>query len=89
MLAVKAFYENGNIQWLEKPPVQRAEILVVFDVEQKFEKKSERKAEKELALETSKNILEKYRGCVKNPDFNYEKEREEWLNEKFGCSLTR
>jgi len=33
MLAVKAFYENGSIQWVEKPPVERAEILVVFPAE--------------------------------------------------------
>jgi len=79
MLAIKAFYEDGNIQWIEPPPVQKAEILVVFSVE----KEPLKSVLKKSALETV-NILDKYRGCIKNPDFDYEKERDEWLDEKYG-----
>ena len=38
MLAVKALYDNGSIQWLGKPPVQRAEIIVVFTSERETKK---------------------------------------------------
>ena len=35
MLAVKAEYENGQIRWLEKPPVQQAQdVIVVFQTEE-------------------------------------------------------
>ena len=78
MLAVKAFYENGNIRWIEQPPVQKAEILVVFSEEPL--KPTLEKA----GFETTVNILDKYRGCIKTPDFDHEKERDEWLNEKYG-----
>ncbi|MDD4735274.1 MAG: hypothetical protein PHP44_04120 [Kiritimatiellae bacterium] len=34
MLAVKAEYENGQVRWLEKPPVaQPQDVIVVFQME--------------------------------------------------------
>jgi len=82
MLAIKAFYENGNIQWLEKPPLQKAEIIVVFTSENEQKESTIKKFDGEETL----NILDKYRGCIKIPNFDYEKERDDWLNEKYGAS---
>ena len=82
MLAVKAFYENGSIQWVDKPPVERAEILVVFPAESSLEKPTRKK----YPQNGTTNILDKYRGCIKNPDFDYEQERDERLYEKYGSS---
>jgi len=80
MLAVKALYENGNIQWLEKPPLQKSEILVVF----KSEAEQKKHVDKKTHAKDKSNLLDKYRGCIKNLDFDYEKEKVERLDEKYG-----
>ena len=80
MLAIKAFYDNGNIQWLGKPPVKRAEIIVVFSTVNEQSKTSR----SEMSTEEALRILDKYTGCIQNPDFDYEKEKDKYFNEKFG-----
>ena len=80
MLAVKALYDNGSIQWLGKPPVQRAEIIVVFT----GEREPEKPASNEMSTEEAMRILDKYTGCIQNPDFDYEREKDEYFNEKYG-----
>ena len=76
--AIKAVFENGNIKLLEKPPLnlENLEVTVLFKINQEPK-------EKFMSKEESLRILKKYSGTLRG-DFDYEKERDEWLEEKYG-----
>jgi len=75
MQAINAVYENGNIKWIEKPPMVNTKVIVIFTEETvKNENMSNEKALK---------ILAEFKGCIKG-DIDYEKERDEYLSEKYG-----
>ena len=78
MLAVKAKFENGSLKWLDKPPAINAEVMVVFSFENDKEK-----PQKKLSNEEAIRILNKYAGSI-DREFDYEKERDEYFNEKYG-----
>ena len=75
MQAINAVYENGNIKWSEKPPMLNAKVIVVFTEEAVKKEK--------MSTEEALRILAKCKGCIKG-DIDYEKERDEYLNEKYG-----
>ncbi|MCL2222808.1 MAG: hypothetical protein FWC20_10765 [Oscillospiraceae bacterium] len=77
LTSVKAKYDNGKIEWLEKPPLTTADIVVVFSIEQ------EHPARQEMSTEEAMRILNKYAGSI-DRDFDYEKEKDEYFNEKYG-----
>ena len=75
---VKALYENGHIRLLEQPPInlENTEISVIFNV------KPEQK-ERTMSKEEAFRILKKYARRLP-ADFDYEKERDAYLEEKYG-----
>ena len=79
MIAIKAKVENGNLTWLENPPLVNAEVLVVFAAPAK----NMRRTKKKMSNEESLRILNKYAGSI-DRDFDYEKEKDEYFNEKYG-----
>ena len=79
MLAVKALYKNGNIQWVDKPPAVNAEVMVVFSVENLPVTEARQKMSNDKAMQ----ILNKYAGSI-DRDIDYDKERDEYFNEKYG-----
>ena len=77
MQAINAIYENGNIRWIGKPPmINNAKVIVVF-TEEAVKKEN-------MSTEEALRILAKFKGCIKG-DIDYEKERDEYLSEKYGC----
>jgi len=81
LTTVKARYENGNITWLEKPPANNADIVVVFSTEKKIGRDGQK-----MTTEEALNLLSRFKGCIEDNNFDYEQEREDWLNEKYGYS---
>jgi len=79
LTSVKAKYNNGKIEWIEKPPLTTADIVVVFSVEQE----QERPVRQEMTTEEALRILNKYAGSI-DRDFDYEKEKDEYFDEKYG-----
>ena len=41
-------------------------------------------SKQKMSTEEALDILSRFRGCIKSEDFDYEKERDEWLDEKYG-----
>ena len=77
MQAIKAVFENGSIRWIEKPPIDNidnVEVTVLFPARQEWDKMSD---------EEVMRLLREFTGII-DRDIDYEKEREEYLNEKYG-----
>ena len=76
MQAIKAVFEKGNIRWIEEPPTDDSvEVTVLFPTKQK--------RKDGMSTEEALRIVEKYAGSITR-DIDYEKERDEYLNEKYG-----
>ena len=77
MQAIKAILENGNIRWIEKPPTDNAAVTVLFP-------QKRTKIEKGISMSNKEalRILKKYSGSL-DRDIDIEKERDEYLNEKY------
>jgi len=79
MLAVKARVENGNIKWLGDIPSFNADVIVVFATVAKPGHDKRKKMSNKEAM----RILNKYAGTIER-DIDYEKEKDEYFNEKYG-----
>jgi len=75
MQAINAIYENGNIKWIEKPPMISTKVIVVF-TEEAVNKKN-------ISTEEALRILNNFKGCIRG-NTDYEKEKDEYFNEKYG-----
>jgi len=76
MLAVQGVYESGRITLKSTAPMKKASVLVIFPVEAESPNKEVTRAE-------AFKRLKKYRRDAGN-NIDYEAERDEFLNEKYG-----
>jgi len=76
MLAVQGFYNNGVFEFKQSPPVKKGKFIMLFTEEEPPKKKI-------MSKEESLRILRKYSGSI-DRDIDIEKERDEYLNERYG-----
>ena len=76
MQAIHGVYDRGNYTLEKNPPSDRSKIIVIFTEDATAE-------EPGMSTEEALEILAKFKGCIKS-DFNYEKEKDEYFNEKYG-----
>ena len=74
MQAIQGVYDNGILKLERKAPAKKARVIVLF---------TEEETHKKVSAEEALKILYKHTGSIKN-DINFEKERDEYLNEKYG-----
>ena len=74
MQAIQGIYDNGRIKLDRKAPANKVRVIVVF---------AEEESRKKMSAEDALKILHKHTGSIKS-DIDFEKERDEYLNEKYG-----
>jgi len=74
MQAIQGVYDNGILKLDRKAPAVKARVIVVF---------TEEESRKKMSAEEALKILYKHAGSIKS-DIDFEKERDEYLNEKYG-----
>ena len=74
MQAIQGIYDNGILKLDKKAPATKSRVIVLFT-----EDGTRKKMPKDEALK----ILYKHAGSIKG-DMDLEKERDEYLNEKYG-----
>ena len=74
MQAIQGIYDNGRIKLDRKAPANKTKVIVVF---------TEEETRKKMSAEEALKILHKHTGSIKG-DIDFEKERDEYLNEKYG-----
>lgn len=74
MQAIQGVYDNGILKLDKKAPLSRSRVIVLFTEEEPRIKMSKNEALK---------VLYKHAGSIKD-DIDFEKERDEYLNEKYG-----
>jgi len=77
MLAIQGHYQNGILTLDKEAPLDDARVLVVFPIGENFNK------EEQMTTDEALLILDKYAGSI-DRDIDYEKERDEYFNEKYG-----
>ena len=78
MLAIQGFYNDGVFEFKQRPPVKKGKFIMLFPEENQ-------PAKKLMSKDESLRILRKYSGSI-DRDIDIEKERDEYLNEKYGGS---
>ena len=76
MQAIQGLYDNGKFSLERQAPVKKGKIIVLFSDEIVVE-------DRKMSTEEALRILDKYKGSIKG-DFDVEKERDEYLHEKYG-----
>ena len=76
MLAVQGIYESGRITLKNPAPMKKATVLVIFPAEVS-------NPNKEITRAEAFQRFKKYRRNG-NTEIDYEAERDEYLNEKYG-----
>jgi len=74
MQAIQGVYDNGILKLDRKAPVVKSRVIIVF---------TEEEPKRKMSAEEALKILNKHAGSIKG-DINFEKERDEHLNEKYG-----
>jgi len=74
MQAIQGIYDNGILKLDRKAPAKKARVIVLFTEEETHQK---------MSADEALQILHKHTGSIKN-DINFEKERDDYLNEKYG-----
>ena len=75
MQAIRGFYEDGMVKLDKKAPIRKGNIIMLFPQE---EKKVSRMSDEEAM-----RIFHEFTGSI-DCDMDYEKERDEYLHEKYG-----
>ena len=80
MTRIQGVYDNGMVTLEREAPAKQAQVTVIFhEGAEATRPKKKRSREEALAM------LEELRGCIKwEGEFDFEKERDEYLNEKYG-----
>ena len=76
MHAIQGFYENGAIKLDKQAPIRKGKIIVLFP-------EDETDVNYVMSDNEAFNLFRKFTGSI-NRDIDYEKERDEYHNEKFG-----
>lgn len=89
-----AFYDGKNLQIQNPPPFKKGEKFKIFIEKNEDEDLAERKKSFERMMEIVKKAAKehpvdsilKYKGCIKDDDFDYKQELIETLEEKYGIA---
>lgn len=73
MIAVQGEYDNGRIRLTEKPPMEKAQVLVIFP---------DNKGKTQLSLDVARKTFKEFTGSIKR-DINVKQELLEALDEKY------
>ena len=76
MQAILGFYENGAIKLEKQAPIQKGKIIVLFPEEEAI-------AMSDMSDDEAMRLFHKFTGSI-DRDIDYENERDEYLNEKYG-----
>ena len=74
MQAIRGVYDNGILKLDRKAPAIKSHVIVLF---------TEDETRKKMSADEALKILHKHTGSIKS-DIDFEKERDEYLNEKYG-----
>ena len=74
MQAIRGIYDNGILKLDRKAPSTKSRVIVLF---------TEEEERKKMSTDEALKILRKHTGSIKS-DIDFEKERDEYLNEKHG-----
>jgi hypothetical protein len=74
MQAIQGIYDNGILKLDRKAPATKSRVIVLF---------TENETRKKMSKDEALKILYKHAGSIKS-DIDFEKERDEYLNEKYG-----
>ena len=86
MQAIQGLYRNCVVMLDEKLPFDNVKVIVVFPGEDTVETRhNENFADKteEMSTEEALRIFHKYSGSISR-EIDYEKEKDDYLNEKYG-----
>lgn len=73
MQAIQGFYENGIVRLDKQAPIHKGKIIVLFPEEEK----------PKMSDEEAMRLFHKFTGSL-DGDIDFEKERDEYLNGKYG-----
>ena len=76
MQAIQGFYENGMVKLDKQAPIRKGKIIVLFPEEEIITKF-------EMSDDEAMCLFHKFTGSI-DRDIDFEKERDEYLNEKYG-----
>ena len=76
MQAIQGIYDNGTVRLDKKAPISRGKIIVLFPEQETYEKPL-------MTNEEAMRLFHKFTGSI-DRDIDMEKERDEYLNEKYG-----
>ena len=76
MQAIQGFYENGVVRLDKQAPIKRGRIIVFFPEEKT-------KNEAVMSDDEAMRLFNKFTGSI-DRDIDYERERGEYLSEKYG-----
>jgi len=81
MQAVQGFYNKGVLTLDKKAPLDKARVVVVFPTEEYvIEKPYENE---KMSTEEALRLFHSFTGSI-DRDIDYEKEKDEYMNEKYG-----
>ena len=75
MQAIQGFYENGTVKLDRQAPIYKGRIIVLFPEEKGND-------EIEMSENEAMRLFHKFTGSI-DRDIDFEKERDEYLNEKY------
>ncbi|MCL2377841.1 MAG: hypothetical protein FWC77_01810 [Defluviitaleaceae bacterium] len=75
MQAIQGFYEDGIVTLDKQAPIRKGKIIILFPEEES--------AKYSMSDEEAMRLFHKFSGSI-DRDINFDKERDEYLNEKHG-----
>jgi len=75
---VQGFYKDGVVTLERELAVNNVPVMVVFYPQ------AEKEPRKKMPLEEALRILDKYAGSIDADNFDYERAKDEYFNEKYG-----
>lgn len=76
MQAIPGFYENGTVTLDRQAPVHKGNIIILFP-------EADIRTKSKMSDEEAIGLFHKFTGSI-NRTIDFEKERAEYLNEKYG-----
>jgi len=84
MQAVKGYFDDGQVKLDKRAPFRRGRIIVLFEEAAHDDDYLDDDDDIEpMSDEESKAFFNKFKGCI-DREIDIEKERDEYLNEKYG-----
>jgi len=75
MEAIRGYYEDGAVKLEKKAPIRKGRVIMLFT--------DDNSTKQSMSDDEAMMLFNKFTGCIKR-DIDVEKERDEYLNEKYG-----